>query len=199
MDLLKTVKILEDKGYTVSVFDNGNDAASYLDGKIDQKTVGFGGSITLKELGLIEKLSAHNTVYSHWKTDKSVKETLKSAMDTEVYICSANAIAETGEIVNIDATGNRVAGTLYGHDKVYIVVGINKFAPTLCDAISRARNIASPQNAQRLNCNTPCAKSGDKCYDCKSADRICNAMVIHFAKMRSCDMEIVIIKEKLGY
>jgi len=102
-------------------------------------------------------------------------------------------------LVNIDGTGNRVAGALFGHEKVYFVAGINKVVPTLEDAIWRARNIAAPKNAMRLGLRTPCAKKGDRCYDCSSPDRICNGMMIHFKKMNDIDMEIVIINKQIGF
>ena len=70
--------------------------------------------------------------------------------------------AETGEIINIDGTGNRVASGLYGHEKVYFIVGRNKLAPDYDAALWRARNIAGPKNAQRLQKKTPCAVKGDK-------------------------------------
>ena len=119
-------------------------------------------------------------------------------MTTDVFLTSVNAASESGELVNIDGSGNRTAGTLFGHKKVYFVLGENKIVPTLEDAIWRAKNIAAPKNAERLKLKTPCAQKGDKCYDCNSSDRICNGLVIHYKKMDDCEMEVVIIKEPLG-
>lgn len=85
---------------------------------------------------------------------------------------------ETGEMVNIDGMGNRVAGSVFGHEKVYFAVSVNKLEPTLTEAVYRARNTAGPKNARRYKLNTPCAVKGDRCYDCKSSDRICNTMNI---------------------
>ena len=56
---------LENKGYKVTSFDTKEEAAVYLDEQIDAKSVGFGGSVTLREMNLFEMLSSHNTVYSH--------------------------------------------------------------------------------------------------------------------------------------
>ena len=118
-----------------------------------------------------------------------------------MYISSANGVAETGELVNIDGTGNRVAATLYGPEKVYFIVGINKLTPTLEAAIWRARNIASPLNAKRLGRKTPCALSEVmKCYDCQSPERICRGMTIHMGPMKGVGETIVVlIDEELGY
>ena len=120
-------------------------------------------------------------------------------MGAQVYITSVNGLAETGELINIDGAGNRVAGTLFGHEKVYFVVGRNKLAPTYDQALWRARNIAAPKNAQRLKCKTPCAVKGDRCYDCKSPDRICRGLVVLWEAMMGMEMEVVLVDEDLGY
>ena len=81
-------------------------------------------------------------------------------MKADVYLCSANAVAETGEIVNIDGRGNRVASTLFGHEKVYFVVGQNKITESYEDAVRRARNVAAPKRAAQFNTKTPCVAKG---------------------------------------
>ena len=110
-------KNLEDRGYAVRVFSTGAEAAAYLDGVIDGRTVGFGGSLTLEQLGLYDALGRHNTVVWHWKQEAGPAR--REAMQTDIYLTSANGLAETGEILNIDGIGNRVAATLFGHEKVY--------------------------------------------------------------------------------
>ncbi len=197
MNFEKIKENLLKKDFKVSIFETKEQASEYINKEVDSVTVGFGGSMTLNEMNLIDTLSTHNTIYSHWKTPGP--ETTKNAMSTDVYFTSANAISENGEIVNIDGSGNRVSSTLFGHKKVYIVIGKNKIEENLEKAIYRARNIAAPKNAQRLKMNTPCAVKGDKCYDCNSKDRICCGLVVQFKKMFSCETEIVIINENLGY
>ena len=194
-------KNLEERGYKVSCFETAAEAAEYMNKEIDGKTVGFGGSVTLDEMGLYETLSAHNEVYWHWKVreGKTALEIRNAASQTAVYLTSVNGIAETGEIINIDGSCNRVAGMLYGHEKVFLVAGENKVAPDYDSALYRARNIAAPLNAKRLGMKTPCAKVGDKCYDCKSPDRICRALTVLWDKPNSGAYEVVLIGEKLGY
>lgn len=186
---------LEGRGFSVKTFATGGEAAAYLDGVIDGRTVGIGGSVTVQELGLYDKLASHNEVHWHWAGGPAERD---AAMQTQVYITSANGLAETGEIINIDGTGNRVAATLYGHEKVYFVIGRNKLAPTYDTALWRARNIAGPKNAQRLNRKTPCAVKGDKCYDCKSPDRICRGLVVLWRPMMGAETEIILVDEDLG-
>ena len=188
-------KNLEARGFSVKTFDTAAEAAAYLDGAIDGVSVGIGGSLTVQEMGLHEKLAAHNTVHWHWTDGQEARA--KSA-GADVYITSANGLAETGEIINIDGSGNRVASTLYGHEKVYLVIGRNKLAPTYDEALWRARNIAAPKNAQRLGKKTPCAVKGDRCYDCKSPDRICRGLVVLWGAMMGMETEVILVDEDLG-
>ena len=201
MNIEKTVENFKKHGFDVSYFETKEEAAEYLNKEIDGVTVGFGGSVTISEMKLLEKLAPHNKLYNHWKVPAGMtkEEVFDMAMKTDVYLTSANGASETGELVNIDGTGNRVASTLFGHKKVYFIVGTNKFEENLDKAIFRARNISAPLNAKRLCRKTPCAVNGDKCYDCDSPERICRGLVVHYRKMTSCDIEVVIINEKLGF
>jgi len=201
MDFTNIKKNLEALEYKVSCFETAAEAAEYLTGAIQNTTVGFGGSMTLKEMGLYEKLGETNKVYWHWILPEGMTQddARAHARNTEVYLSSANGIAETGEIVNIDGNGNRVAETLFGHKKVYIIAGKNKIAPDYDGALWHARNVASPKNAQRMQKKTPCAVKGDKCYDCKSPDRICRGLVVLWKKPMAAEYEVVLINEDLGY
>lgn len=201
MDWTKTKTNLEKLGYTVSVFDTGKEAAAYLNAQIDDTSVAFGGSMTLQELGLYESLGTHNKVMWHWRVPEGLTadDVRHAAQSASVYLSSVNGLSEEGEIINIDGTGNRVSATFYGHDKLYLVVGQNKVAADYDAALYRARNIASPRNAQRLGANTPCAKAGDRCYNCKSPGRICRQLAVFWEKPATADIEVVLISEDLGY
>ena len=198
MEALK--KRLEENGFTVSVFETKEEAAAYLNKAIDGVTVGCGGSMTLKDMGLYDSLAAHNTLWYHGTKGADPQEIMRNAMTAQVYLLSANAIAEdTGEILNIDGTGNRVSSSLFGHKKVYFVAGKNKISPDFDSALFRLRNVVAPKNAQRLGRKTPCAVKGDKCYNCNSPERICRGLVVHYKKMGSMEMEVVLVNEELGY
>lgn len=200
-DLMNLKDHLEEKGYQVCIFDSKELAANYINSQINGKTVGLGGSVTIHQMNLYAMLSEHNTVYWHDEkpNDMSVMETRTAAARSEIYISSVNGISENGEIVNIDYTGNRVAAISYGPSKIYLVVGANKVTPNLETAIYRARNIAAPLNAKRLNRKTPCAVKGDKCYDCKSPERICRNLSVLWSKPAGSEYEVILINEKLGY
>ena len=195
---LETVKKnLEDRGYTVRLFPTGAEAADYLEDTVAGKTVGFGGSVTLDALGLYERLGKHCKTIWHWKWEDA-SAARREAQTADIYLTSVNALAETGELVNIDGAGNRVASTLFGHEKVYFVIGRNKLAPTVDAAVWRARNIASPRNARRLGRKTPCAVKGDRCYDCRSPERICRGLVTLWGPMMGMEAEVLLIDEDLG-
>ena len=197
MNLENLQKNLTATGYTVRVFDTAAQAAEYLVESIHGKTVGIGGSMTIDAMDVYDRLAQDNQVFWHWKTPGP--ETLAKAAQAQVYLSSVNGIAETGEIINIDGTGNRVAETVYGHEQVYFIVGKNKLAPDYEQALWRARNIAAPKNAQRLNCKTPCAAEGDRCYDCKSPARICRALSVLWRPPLGARYEVVLVKQELGY
>ena len=195
------VRTLAARGYEVMLFDDGAEAADYLDSSIDGKTVGFGDSETLMAMGLYERLSLHNMVFDpmHRPEGEPFRQTARKTLLTDVFITSLNAMAETGELVNIDGMGNRVAGSLFGHEVVYFVVSLHKLCPTLDEAIARARNLAAPRNAARHGFKTPCALEGARCYDCSARDRICNALVVHYRKMRGIRMKVILIREEMGF
>ena len=199
MNLELLQKNLEAQGFTYRYFDTAQQAADYLVGSIQDKTVGIGGSMTIKGMGLYDRLKENNQVAWHWEVPGP--ETLAQAAAAQVYLSSVNGIAETGEIINIDGTGNRIAATLYDREKVFLIAGVNKIAPDYDQALWRARNVAAPLNARRLNRKTPCAQGEEvKCWDCKSPERICNGLTVLWRKMGGVkECEVVIIGEELGY
>lgn len=193
-DMERVRKNLEERGFQTSCFATAKEAADYLDAQIDGATVGIGGSMTIQAMGLSERLSKHNEVIWHWEGGE-----LRRAMLADVYLTSVNGLAETGEIVNIDGNCNRVAASMFGPKRVYYVVGINKIAPDFEKALWRARNVAAPKNAQRLGKKTPCAVRADRCYDCKSPERICRGLSVLWRKPTGFEQaEVVLIEEELG-
>lgn len=192
----KVAENLIKRGYQVKLCATSAEAADYLDTILDGTTVGFGGSATLDALGIYERLAAHNTVVWHWKQEPDSAR--RTAMQTQVYLSSANALAESGELVNIDGLGNRVSSTLFGHEKIYFVIGRNKIVPTYEEAVWRARNVAAPHRARQLGKKTPCAVHADRCYDCQSPERVCRGMVTLWGPMMGMEAEVILIDEDLG-
>ena len=200
MDIESVLGNLKKHGFHAMWFETKEEAAQYLCDEIKGSSVGFGGSVTAQAMGLYEKLGECNEVFWHWYAQDR-GEAQKKAAAAKVYILSANALSETGEIVNIDGNGNRLASAFYGHERVVFVVGVNKIVPDLSAAIDRARNIASPLNARRLQRKTPCALSEPmRCHDCSSPERICSGMSILYERMWSIpQMDVLLINEELGF
>lgn len=200
MDFERIRRNFEQNGYQVRCFATGEAAARYLEEEIPGGTVGLGDSMTITALGLYERLSARCSVADpqHPAPGEDFLAAARRTLLTDVFLTSVNAAAATGQLVNIDGTGNRVAGSLFGHRKVYFLIGRNKITPTLEEAVRRARQTAAPQNAKRLHKHTPCAAAGERCFDCSAPERICNALVIHYKKMSQIEMEILLIDEDLG-
>ena len=203
MDLQIVKENSEKKGFKVSVFSDAKEASDYLNKEINNTSVAFGGSMTLAEMGLFDTLKTHNELWYHSNAELIEKygreEIFKRAMGADVYISSVNGMSSDGVLINIDGNGNRIASTAFGHKKVYYVVGKNKIEDTFEKAMWRARNIAAPKNAQRLNRKTPCAIKGDKCYNCSSPERICRGILITEAPMSAQETEILLVNENLGY
>lgn len=196
-----TIKNLKDNGFKTEYFDGINDTKKYLLNEIDEKKdIGIGGSMTIFDSNLHEELiNRGNKLYWHWLVDnKDKSETFKKAQIASIYLSSSNAITSEGKLINIDGVGNRVSSIFYGHDKIYILAGVNKIVENNEEAINRIKTISCPKNAKRLKLNTPCRYTG-KCSNCNSDDRMCNiTVVLEKAPMKS-DIEILIIDEKLGY
>ena len=200
MEIETTLENLRRRGFQAQYFAAKEAAADYLAAELHGTTIGIGGCVTADQMGLYELLGKDNEIFWHWKEDDRVAAQ-QNAAHAKVYILSANALAETGELVNIDGNGNRVASSLYGHERVIFLVGVNKLTTDLPSAIDRARNVASPLNARRLQRKTPCALSEPmRCHDCSSPERICSGIVIHTHKMGSIrEMDVYLIGEELGY
>lgn len=193
----KTIERLQKNGFEVTRFATGAEAAAYIGRSLRGKTVGIGGSMTVRALDIYEQIRDDNTVF--WHMIEPGDETMARASSAQVYITSANAISEEGYILNIDGRGNRVAGTLMRKEKVYLIVGKNKLCGPLPEALDRARSVAAPRNAQRLETKTPCAADG-RCHDCSSPERICNALVVLWRRPFWCEsMEVVLVDEELGF
>ena len=164
--------------------------------------VGVGGSITIRELGILDQLKAKgNIIYDHWTPGLSKEESFqirKDQITSNLFLSSVNAITMNGELVNIDGAGNRVNGTIFGPGKVIVVAGYNKIVEDVQEAIKRTKNVAAPMNAKRGNLDVPCAKLG-RCVDCNSPNRICRVVVIHERKPMLTNILIILVGEELGY
>ncbi len=166
------------------------------------KIIGVGGSVTIREIGIIDKLKKQgNIIYDHWQDGLSKEESLrirKTQQSSNIYLTSANAITITGEIINIDGFCNRISTMAFGPDEVIFVAGKNKLVRDVKEGIERVKNIAAPMNAKRFGADTPCATLG-RCVDCNSPQRICRGTLILERRPFATKMLVIIVMEDLGF
>lgn len=184
--IIKNLKKRNMDGYYCASCADAVAKAMELIGK--DSSVGFGGSMTLKECGLMDALNASDVRL----LDRS------EASGADYFLMSTNAITLDGQLVNIDGSGNRVASLIYGPAHVVIIAGMNKVAKDVDSAIERVHTTAAPPNAMRLSMNTPCGVTG-VCADCLSADCICAHTVITRYSRISGRIAVILVGESLGY
>ncbi|SHJ29839.1 lactate utilization protein [Propionispora hippei] len=164
--------------------------------------VGFGGSMTIKDMGIQDKVqAAGGTVLDHGTPELTREERVAVAREellSDLYLCSSNAVTLDGRLVNIDGMGNRVSALSFGPKKVIVVLGINKVCQDEAAAFERLETIASPMNNKRLDIPNPCTKTGI-CMDCQGPTRICRVYSVIRRKPVATDMTVVIVGENGGY
>lgn len=167
-----------------------------------KQKIGIGGSLTIRELGILDQLEAKGCLlHNHWQPGLSNEESLlvrKAQMVSDVFLSSVNAITLNGELVNIDGVGNRVNSLSFGPGKIILVAGYNKIVDDVQEGIKRIKEVVAPLNAKRLNLDLPCAKLG-KCVDCNSPNRICCILVVHERKPLISNVLVIIVGEELGF
>lgn len=166
------------------------------------ETVGVGGSWTIGELGLLDKLTVRgNTLFDHGRPELNAEEKMemrRKQLTCDVFLTGTNALTIDGRLVNTDGIGNRVAAMTFGPKKVVIVVGVNKIVKNLDEAEERIKLYAAPINNKRLNIPNPCVTTG-QCMDCQGPTRICNVTTILNKRPRLTDIHIFVVGETLGF
>lgn len=164
--------------------------------------VGVGDSMTLFETGVIDFLRNEKCIfldkYEEGITKEEKRKIYEKNFSADTFLCSTNAITESGELYNIDGNGSRVAPMLYGPKQVILVAGINKIVKDIDEAEKRVRNYSAPIDAKRLNKNTPCTTLG-YCIDCKSPSRICNDFVVIRGQFVKGRIKVIFVGKQLGY
>lgn len=202
---------LQKHGFAVSIAASLADAASLvmetllpsIDKEIGVKTVSFGGSMTVREAGLLEALQARHELTVLDTFDMSIGlpamlELRRQALLSDLFLCSANAVTRDGQLVLVDGFGNRTAAVQYGPRKVILLVGRNKICTNLEAAFDRIKGMAAPANGIRLKKKTPCATTG-YCMDCNSPDRMCSAWAILQRSFPVGRTHVVLIDEEVGF
>lgn len=164
-------------------------------------TIGWGGSVTAKDIGLMDAVRSGD--YRPYDRDNAATpeertRLMKQSLLADVFITGANALSLDGQMVNIDGTGNRLGGIVYGPDSVLVVAGMNKVVSTLEEAVTRARTVAAPMNKQRFPAQTPCEVTG-VCADCKSEACICNQVLVTRHCRPAGRIKFILVGEDLGF
>ncbi|PKN64789.1 MAG: lactate utilization protein C [Deltaproteobacteria bacterium HGW-Deltaproteobacteria-15] len=199
----RCVEALKSHGFDahfVSTSEEARDLVLMLIGGYE--SFGFGGSNTTRSIGILDELKARGKkILDHWQGEVLGEQTRTIRLEQgrcDCFLSSANAISATGEIVNVDALGNRTNAMSFGPRKTVIVAGINKVRPDLESALRRVREIAAPMRARSLNMKTPCAETG-VCTDCNSPQRICRITTILHRKPMMSDISVVLVNESMGF
>ena len=177
-------------------------------------TIAVGGSVTLNEIGAMELISNGNynflDRYKKGITPEELKQVYADSLSADCYLCSSNAVTESGELYNVDGNCNRIAALTFGPKNVIVVVGKNKIVPTLKDAVLRVKTVAAPKNAVRLGLDTYCAKNGEcvslKVGDkygmlcgCDSPKRICATATVTSMQRHVGRIKVIIVDQELGF
>ncbi|MDR2149781.1 MAG: lactate utilization protein [Spirochaetaceae bacterium] len=160
-------------------------------------SVGLGGSETLAALAVLPLLRSDKyRLYDRYDCPDHFAMCRDSLM-ADYFLTSANALTLTGEMVNIDCSGSRVAAMAYGPRHIVVVAGVNKLCDTLEEAVARVHTIA-PMNCKRNNHQTPCVTGA--CTDCNMPARMCNHLLITFnAQKFQGKYTLILINEELGF
>lgn len=200
----KAVESLGRNGFSTRYCATQQEASDYITSEAgDAVTVGFGGSMSIVGLGVESRLNdLGKEILNHNNPTLSRDEKLevmRRQLTCDLFLSGCNALTLSGELVNIDATGNRAAAMFFGPRKVIVVAGRNKLVDgSVPDAIMRVKNRATPPNAKRLNFNTPCARTGF-CSNCNSPERICRVTTIIDRKPRFTDLHVLVVNAELGF
>ncbi len=203
MKIERLIKNLEKNQMKGTFLKDREALQEYMNQQIpDEVKVAVGGSQTLFEIGVIEYLRTRNvTFFDRYEEGLSVegrKEVFRNSFFADFYFTSTNAITVEGHLYNIDHVGNRVAAMLFGPDKVFVIIGLNKIVDSEEEAMGRIRSIAAPANNVRLNRDTPCTKLGS-CTECNAKDRICSQYTMIKRQSVKDRIEVLILPIELGY
>lgn len=196
------IKNLEKRNMEGYYFETADDCAKAILAEMPcGSIIGWGGSETLKECGLIDAIQGGSYELldrSTAKTPEEARQIYARTVLADYFLMSTNAITLDGELINIDGNGNRVACLIQGPSHVIMVVGMNKVVPDVASGVARVRNVASPANAIRLDRKLPCASAG-VCHDCLSPECFCCQIVVTRRSMHPGRIKVYLVGEELGY
>ncbi|MBR2259841.1 MAG: lactate utilization protein [Blautia sp.] len=165
-----------------------------------RKSVAYGGSMTIDDMKIKDRIAAagHELIIrENYKTPEEQKICKSLQVNADTFLMSTNAVTLDGELVNIDGRGNRVSFLIFGPEQVIVVAGMNKVVTNVEEGISRVHLAAAPPNTVRLNCDTPCAKTG-RCGNCLPNTICCQTVITRFSRIPD-RIKVILVGETLGY
>jgi L-lactate utilization protein LutB len=164
------------------------------------ESIGFGGSMTVAELGIYDALrNGGKQLFDHGRVPAAEKAKARLGQLTcDLFLTGTNAVTLTGVLVNLDMNGNRTNAMTFGPKKIVVVAGGQKVVADVADAIRRIKTTVAPRNTKRLNLKTPCAASGF-CEDCDSPQRICRVYSMIERKPPNSDITVLLCGEPMGF
>ncbi|MDR0449760.1 MAG: lactate utilization protein [Treponema sp.] len=161
-------------------------------------SVGLGGSETLAAMDILPVLRNGDYKLHDRYNCADHFEVCRESLLADYFLTGANALTMSGEMVNIDCSGSRVAAMAYGPRHIIVVAGVNKLCANLEEAARRAMSVA-PMNCKRNNHKTPCTETGE-CGNCNSPARMCNQLLFTLnAQKFKGKYIIIIVNEELGF
>lgn len=166
------------------------------------KSVSFGGSMTVVNSGLYQRLKEEADLKLIDTIDPTVSpeekiERRRQALLVDLFVTGTNAITEAGQLVNLDMIGNRVGALTFGPKRVVLLLGRNKIVADLEAAMDRIKDFVAPANTMRLDMKTPCVKTG-QCQECKAPARICNTWTITEKSFPKGRISVILINAEAG-
>ena len=192
------------KGFHVEILENSNEAITWLKNEIKTTDViGFGGSKTLEQIGFFNAFNKNDYPNFLDRNDTTLTyeqkvDVWRKALIADVFLCSANGVSISGELVLIDKNGNRNAAATFGPKKRIFVIGWNKLQKDFEAAVGYAKNVAAVQNNLRFQTGNPCTKAG-KCLNCNTSDGLCFVTTTISNVVPAFPATLLIIKEDLGF
>jgi len=205
--LQRTQRALEANNFDVYIADNKDRAKKLayetIVPSIAPQTISWGGSMTFVGTRLYEALrnDPRYTVLDTYDKSLSPEQSLerrRESLMVDLFITGTNAVTESGQLVNLDMIGNRVAALTFGPKHVLLLVGRNKIVPDQEAAVMRIKSYAGPVNVMRLDKKNPCGKTA-RCENCSSPERICNTWTITEKSFPKKRVKIILINEEMGF
>ncbi|MBQ6907729.1 MAG: lactate utilization protein [Clostridia bacterium] len=207
----KTIKNLEKNNIKSYYAETKEEVIPIIDSILtDGDAVSTGGSVTLKQTGVLEYLKSGKYNFldrnARGLSTEEIVDIFKKSFSVDAYFCSSNAVTEDGELYNVDGNANRVSAIAFGPEKVVMIVGVNKIVKDMDEAVKRVKTVAAPLNCKRLNRHTYCFEKGI-CADmnggigkgCNSDERICRHYLVSSKQAKMGRINVIIVNENLGY